>query len=311
MKKIFTLALLSVAFFNLNSFAQDGGKIDRAALAEKSAKAYKGMDNVDVDVHYKTYKGMELALDIIHPKKQLYKDGSPVIIQLHGGGWGGGNRYIIDANEMKRYSDLGIALVQITYCKQTIEECVVDCFDATRFLALNAKKYNLDMSRVAISGHSAGAHLCLMLTLAPDEVFPGDEALKGAKYKILCGSAKAPISTLIDDEIFAKYPRSKGRASKTANWGGVPFNESFEQRKRLSPIIYITKDSPKVQIIHGDVDEACTIEETRKTCEYAKKIGNEIEFHEVKGMGHDVRKARNDEEEAFYSKYLLKDIERL
>ncbi len=311
MKRTIIVALLSVLVFN-PVFAKEKD-FDAKAWVEKFAlkadKAYKGY-KVEREVVYKNYKGNDLGIDIIQPEKQLYKNGSPVIICIHGGGWGGGERYIISKKEIERYSKLGIALVPISYSRQTIEECVTDCFDVARFLALNAKKYNLDPNRFAISGHSAGGHLCLMLGLAPAELFLGDPALKDGKFKVLCSSAKAPISTLIDDEILKKYPRAMHRASFKRNIG-VDFSDSYELRKKLSPIVYITKDSPKVQIIHGNVDEACPIEETIKTCDYAKSIGNEIEFLEVDGVGHGVRTSRLDEEEAFFSKYLLDGIEKL
>ncbi|MFI3291696.1 MAG: prolyl oligopeptidase family serine peptidase [Opitutales bacterium] len=320
MKKLLltTLSLVllsSISFAKATTTASDEDKATAFAKemekwAVKADKAYAGKENVVREVVYKNYKGKELGFDIIQPTKQLYKDGSPVIISIHGGGWGGGTRYVVSEEDMKRYGDLGIAVVPISYSKETIQECVTDCFDAARFLALNAKKYNLDMNRVGISGHSAGGHLCLMLTLAPDDVFAGDEALKGAKYKILCGSAKAPICTLIDDYIFEKYKQPYNRANSPRNMGDR-FDKTFDLRKKLSPSEYITTTSPKLQIIHGDADTTCPIEETTRTCERAKSIGNEIELHVVPGAGHGVTKSRNDEEEAFYSKHLLKDIKKL
>ncbi len=101
----------------------------------------------------------ELLLDVHVPKEG--KGPFPLVIYVHGGGYGGGKKEgeIALAQELARR---GIAFCGFNYIlkpKGIFPQCWWDFHNAVRFLRANAGKYNLDPLRIGAYGISAGGWL--------------------------------------------------------------------------------------------------------------------------------------------------------
>lgn len=88
--------------------------------------------------------------------------GSPLVIFVHGGGWKRGDK--TDAVGVKGAHALqqGYAFASVNYRlvpAATVEEQAQDVANAIAYLIRNAAKLGFDGKRVALMGHSAGAHL--------------------------------------------------------------------------------------------------------------------------------------------------------
>ncbi|WP_343695378.1 alpha/beta hydrolase [Flavobacterium sp.] len=117
---------------------------------------------------------LKLDLDLYLPKKKA-NEKIPLVMFAFGGGFSGGER-TSEKNFGLFMAQNGYAVASISYslymkgkdfgCKGTLTEKikaiqigVSDMWQATAFLIENADKYNLDTSKIFISGISAGAEI--------------------------------------------------------------------------------------------------------------------------------------------------------
>jgi len=108
------------------------------------------------------------VLQIVSPKP------TPVVIQLHGGGWIRGDR----PSSYKTFSALlaaGMSVVTVDYRlgrEAPAPAAIGDVRCALAWVKANAAKYNFDLTRVVVYGASAGGHLALMASYAPASFNP-------------------------------------------------------------------------------------------------------------------------------------------
>ena len=119
-------------------------------------------------VVYKTYSDRELHMNICPAVGAV--EPAPVVFLTHGGGWwqGDHNSLLKVARYMAKHSGAAGVSVQYSLAGQTdayIETSVQDLRDALAWLQAHAGDYNLDMSRVAFVGNSAGGHLSAVLAM--------------------------------------------------------------------------------------------------------------------------------------------------
>jgi len=166
-------------------------------------------------------KEAERGLSILTPKMDIYLPPNtipsirqPLLVMVHGGGYSGGDKQAWQ-NEAYTYARAGFICASINYRltqnggNQSPEfrtyaiQCAVEnAQNAIRFLKFNADKYNIDTSRVAIFGGSAGGGVSLINAIEYDAPvcindFPG-----------VSSKTQGSISTgacLVNDE-FAKNP---------------------------------------------------------------------------------------------------------
>ncbi|MFO1481900.1 MAG: alpha/beta hydrolase [Verrucomicrobiaceae bacterium] len=92
--------------------------------------------------------------------------GSPLVIYVHGGGWKRGDKELAAGDKATHYLQQGYAFASLGYrlvpdCK--VEDQAQDIADAIAYLIQNAEKFGFDGTRVALMGHSAGAHLVALV----------------------------------------------------------------------------------------------------------------------------------------------------
>lgn len=117
---------------------------------------------------YKTYADRELHLNIAPAVGAT--EPAPVVFLTHGGGWwqGDHNSLLKVARCMAKNAGTAGVSVQYSLAGQTdtyIETSVQDLRDALSWLEAHAADYNLDMSRVAFVGNSAGGHLSAVMAM--------------------------------------------------------------------------------------------------------------------------------------------------
>ena len=100
------------------------------------------------------------------------KDPAPLVMHFHGGGFVTGDIRQKTRNRTAAMCNaLGIAYADVEYRllnQAMLHEIMDDCARALQFLRYNAEKYNLDKTRVASYGESAGASASLWLATVDD-----------------------------------------------------------------------------------------------------------------------------------------------
>lgn len=114
----------------------------------------------------------DLLLDIYTPPITTGTEKFPLIVFIHGGGFVDGDK-LENRTLMIDFANSGFISASINYrlgwtqgdncngdtteAKEAIYRAVQDAKAATRFLVANAAKYNIDISKIFLSGESAGA----------------------------------------------------------------------------------------------------------------------------------------------------------
>lgn len=148
-----------------------------------------------------------LRLDIYEPTGDTVTE-RPAIVWVHGGGFSSGSKTspeIVD--EATTFARKGFFNVSISYrlepggcpsavCLIAIEEARQDAQTAVRFLRTNAATYEIDTTRIAIAGTSAGAITALNVgfssTEDPSAAVAGAVSLSGAHIQSTIDSGDAP-----------------------------------------------------------------------------------------------------------------------
>ena len=104
-------------------------------------------------------------LDVYRPRTA--EGPLPVIIDVHGGGWVYGDKYVYQyyCMEMAQH---GFAVVNFSYrlAPDNVFPAGMQDMDAVvRFVLSNADKYGFDLSHVYMVGDSAGAHMTVMYSI--------------------------------------------------------------------------------------------------------------------------------------------------
>lgn len=300
--RAFLACLLALAF--LPAAAAPLPQARRNARHEAGMKRKAEVSDLHADIVYKKVGGDDLTLDLMLPKtktdakgRALFPNGTPVVFYLHGGGWHGGSRYV-SPDDAEYFSKNGLALACVTYrfAKNnglTIADCVTDCFDAARYLAAHASGHGLDPRLFLAYGHSAGGHLTLMMLYAPPETFPGDPAHAAAKFRFAGGVAFSGPTSMLDREFWNNEGWLAIQKNYTDAFGSAPENERGSIAKKVSPYYYLTKDSPRTLLIHGDLDQAVHINHAILLEKRARELGADLTLWRVPGAAHNFKGKRS------------------
>ncbi len=88
----------------------------------------------------------------------------PVVFNLHGGGWIGGDAILMESFCSLLAEKLPAMVVNVNYTKvdeQPYPYAWEELLDTVLYFAAHAEEYHVDPARMVVGGHSAGAHIAL------------------------------------------------------------------------------------------------------------------------------------------------------
>lgn len=202
-------------------------------------------------------------LDIYRPTEG---DGPfPIVIDIHGGGWWNGDKAYA-AGGANNFLKRGAAFIPINYrCLPQAKEAGIfppvmgplqDAKRALQFIRLHAKEWNLDPSRIALSGGSAGGFSALWLALSPDMAEPtSTDPVAQQSTKVLAVGVVG-AQTSIDPEQMRKW------VGPELKYGGHAFGldekdfDTFLAKRAefekyfatISPAALVNKNSPPIYL---------------------------------------------------------------
>ena len=210
-------------------------------------------------------------------------------------------------NTLNAMLDNGMAVASIDYrfAQDAVFPGILqDCNKAVSFLYDNASKYNLDESRIALMGFSAGGHLAsLMGTSQNNEVsnlyFPN--TYRPFQYKAVVDFYGPTDLVLV--------PGNEDEKSPEAILIGAKPLERPDLAKAASPITYIDKDDPPFIIFHGEKDNIVSNKQSKLFSAWLSHFGVKNELTIVKDAPHFGRMYDVDEIRekviAFLKKHLM------
>lgn len=218
---------------------------------------------------------------------------SPLVVYIHGGGWGGGDKYKVLRPDIlgvvRALVQQGVACASVEYRladgkPTTALEALADCKDAVRYLRLNASKYGIDRERVGTFGSSAGGHLTLVTALGDDRDYPCDRALDGGAGQVRCVAAYYPLVSFVDRAVM--QGSNFERPQRLVPLLGGTLEEKRDLALQLSPIELLRSDSPAIFVAHGDHDRVLSYVNATTLRDAAQAKGIPIECVISKGADH-------------------------
>lgn len=224
--------------------------------------------------NYKKFKGIEVKKDIVYQDSHkrckydiYYKPNEgpmPVLINIHGGGWSAGHKKY-RKSLASFYASKGWFVLNMGYRlgpEHPFPALVEDTINCLNHLPILKDDFNLDFSKVVITGDSAGAHAsaCTIAAINDEEYrralevpvpsvvptafigFCGPyDILKITKLKIAPPLVRSVLKCLTGQKFKKDY----------SNY------EEFKFHKEISPINFVNEKWPKSLIVHSEKDLFC------------------------------------------------------
>ena len=214
-----------------------------STFAAEAQVGYRAIPNIT----YLTANNYEAKLDLYQARGQAVPQ--PTVLYFHGGGWTAGSKES-SILTLLPYFEMGFNVVNVEYRLARVSlapAAVEDCLCALRWVIHNAKEYNIDTSRIVVTGNSAGGHLALTTGMIPssaglDRQCPGPEELKVAAIVNWYGITD--VADLLDGPNMKVY---------AVTWLGSRENRK-EIAGRVSPLTYVRSGLPPILSIQGDAD---------------------------------------------------------
>lgn len=197
---------------------------------------------------------------------------TPLLFYIHGGGWTGGDRSVV-RSMLKPALDAGISVASIEY--RTIRDSTADglvppvkgpmfdCARALQFTRSKAKEWNLDKTKVALAGGSAGACTSLWLAFHDDLADPkSDDPIARESTRVTCAAVGGAQTSLDPKQMREWTPNSKyGAHAFGIVWDAKQKLSSFDmfyaERERIlpwikeySPYELVSRDDPPVGLFY-------------------------------------------------------------
>jgi len=207
----------------------------------------------------------------------------PVLIQIHGGSWGGGNRRqqarpLI--HEMARRDWLVASVDYPLVPEATFPENLIAIHNAVGWIRSNAADLRIDASCIFVTGGSSGAHLASLAALTDRNAEWGSG---GVEVPPIAGAVTfyGVYDLLNRDGVRDEWPvvsRSLIKADKTKN------PEMFRQ---ASPSDQVSHDAPPFLIIHGTHDSLVPAAESINFASALSDVSeNIVDLVLLKGASH-------------------------
>ena len=281
-KVLLAAAVLVLACGAAESQLNDGERA--AALLTR----YRVLANVT----YTTQSNADWKLDLYLPPSEQGAAPVPVVIEIHGGGWVAGTK---EGSQLQvlPYLQMGYAAVNVEYrlAKSALAPAAVeDCRCALRWVLRNAKRYNLDVNRIVLTGGSAGGHLALITGMLPASAGLDRECTTAGDTGWADPGSQGEMKVaaivnwfgITDVPAMLGGPEEKGYA---VEWfASLPNRE--EIAKRVSPMTYVRPGLPPILTIHGDKDTLVPHAQAERLHAALTKAGVTNRLLTIPGAGH-------------------------
>lgn len=281
-RHIRALPLLCLA---LLTFASSSRAQDAAEWAATVGSEY----DVRPNVTYSRANNTELKLDLYLPKER--RAPVPVVMFIHGGGWVEGAKEF-DVLNLLPYLSLKFAVVNVGYRlgrTSPAPAAVEDCRCALRWVERNARQFNLDTSRIVLTGISAGGHLALITGMLPamnvfDRACPTDDSVRWNSGAETMPKVAAIVNVFGITDV-ADLLEGRNAKHYAIEWFGS-MGGRHELARQVSPLSHVRPGLPPVITVHGDADNIVPYGHAERLHAALDKAGVPNQLFTIRGAGH-------------------------
>ena len=189
------------------------------------------------------------TFDLYLPKSS-YSKCTALVVYIHGGGWSGGDKEVYQS-KCKDAAKRDYAAMTMNYRMlgegADLDDMLADITAALETAIAKAAEKGITLQKAAFIGMSAGGHLAMMYAFKNQNISPLEVAFCASQ----CG-----ISNFTDLRFYEEstntddfyYVASK-LSNKTVN--NATFYDVIADLQAISPLTYITKDSPPTIVAQG------------------------------------------------------------
>ncbi len=226
-------------------------------LLPGAAQAKKKAEKITPDIaneHYGPH-----ALNVLDLWKARSDKPTPLVVQIHGGGFHGGSKNTADPAMVAALTAKGISVMAISYRlspEVTYPAHHTDCARAIQYARLHAKEWNIDPARIGATGNSAGAGIILWLGFHEDLADPANADPVLRRSSRLAGMAVFNAQSTYDPfvirewigEVTSKHPVLENFYGLKPDQYDTPAARAMFAQ--ASAVTHLSKDDPPVYAIY-------------------------------------------------------------
>lgn len=209
------------------------------------------------------------SLDVWRSEEASPASKLPVLIFWHGGGWVKGSRQDY-AFAAKAFARQGFLVVVPDYRKVPavhFPEFVEDGAQAVKWVQDNITQYGGDSSRLAFSGHSAGAHTAVLMALDP-------------RWLAAAGAEPSAVKAVVGmSGPYDFYPFDKKRS--------IDAMAQYEKPELTQPINFARADAPAMLLLTSSKDTTVRPYNAVNLTAKLKEAGATAEMINYPGLDHE------------------------
>jgi len=197
---------------------------------------------------------------------------APLVVFVHGGGWSRGDKRMMQGSDkLAHWQAQGYAVASLNYRLVPVATVEQEAADVAAAVALLKQRYA--PRRVALVGHSAGAHLVALIGTDP-----GYLAAAGLSYADIAGVVPLDGAAYDVPEQLSDGARMMQRMYRQA------FGTDRARQTRLSPTAQAAApNAPAFLILH--VQRADGVRQSAELADALRRAGTPVEVHGFPGTG--------------------------
>jgi acetyl esterase/lipase len=233
-------------------------------------------------------------LDLYLPEKPA-ESPLPLVVHIHGGGWMGGSKLPCPFVNLVSQG-YAVASVEYRFSQKALFPAQIqDCQAAIRWLRANSQRYNIDPDHFGAVGGSAGGHLSALLgSSGGKKTFPaiGEYQEQSDRVQCVCdifGPANftSVIEEAADDKNVRNIFQFNSLDDPYSRLIGVSLDSAErEKTDAVSPVHYVSKETPPMLILHGTHDALVPYAQSEELAAALKAGGVPVWLQTLPGSGH-------------------------
>ncbi len=202
---------------------------------------------------------------------------APLVVFVHGGGWKRGDKTMMrGSDKLEHWQGLGYAVASLNYRlvpDHTVEQQAADVASAVAFLKAQSAALRFDANRIALVGHSAGAHLVALVGTDPQYFRAAGLAIDSVVGVVPLDGAGYNVPDQMDENA-----RLLGDTYEQA------FGTDPARQRALSPNLHTAApNAPAFLVLHVQRDDARR--QSNELVERLRAAGTPATVQEFRGRG--------------------------
>ncbi len=183
-----------------------------------------------------------------------------------------------------------------------VPDYVQDARRAVRFVRHHASEYGVDANRLGISGSSAGGLIALLVAMRAEDGNPAsDDAVERVSSRVQAAGCFFPPTDLTNfgdtSQTIVDLLRERGAVDPSFQFHDVDPKTGartlisdregvLRMLADMSPVTHVTGDDPPTLLVHGDVDKAVPLQQSRRLTDRLKEANVAARLVVREGRAH-------------------------